>query len=59
LIGDEMPVIPIYFYMGVNFFDPDKIGGVYNNLLDEHPVWAIYRKDKPPQRQAKVEERGR
>jgi oligopeptide transport system substrate-binding protein len=48
LIADEMPIIPVYFYMGVNFFNPDKIGGVYNNLLDEHPVWAIYRKDKAP-----------
>ena len=46
--------IPVYFYMGVNFFDPAKIGGVYNNLLDEHPIWAIYRKDRPPQTQAEV-----
>ena len=52
LIADEMPIIPVYFYVGVNFFDSSKIGGVYNNLLDEHPVWAIYRKDALPRAQA-------
>lgn len=47
LVGDELPIIPVYFYVGVNFFDPAKIGGIYNNVIDEHPVWAIYRKDRP------------
>jgi oligopeptide transport system substrate-binding protein len=48
LVHDEVPIVPVHFYVGINFFDPDKIGGLYNNLLDEHPVWAIYRKDRPP-----------
>jgi oligopeptide transport system substrate-binding protein len=48
LVRDELPIVPIYFYAGINFFDPDKIEGVAQNLLDEHPIQAIRR--KPPER---------
>jgi len=44
LVRDELPIVPIYFYVGVNFFSPDKIEGIYNNLLDEHPVYPIRKK---------------
>ena len=30
--------MPLYFYAGFNYFDPKKIGGIYQNLLDEHPL---------------------
>jgi oligopeptide transport system substrate-binding protein len=46
LIRDELIVAPIYFYAGVNFFDPEKIEGIHFNLLDEHPVYAIKKKTK-------------
>ena len=41
LIKDELPIVPLYFYAGVTFFDAEKIEGIYFNLLDEHPVYAI------------------
>ena len=44
LIKDELPIVPLYFYAGVTFFDGDKIDGIYLNLLDEHPVYAIRKK---------------
>lgn len=44
LIRDEVPLVPIYFYAGVNIYDPTRIEGVYANLVDEHPVYAIRRK---------------
>ena len=44
LIKDELPIVPLYFYAGVTFFDGDKIDGIYPNLLDEHPVYAIWKK---------------
>jgi oligopeptide transport system substrate-binding protein len=44
LIRDDLIIAPIYFYAGVNFFDPEKIEGIHFNLLDEHPVHAIARK---------------
>lgn len=44
LIRDDLIIAPLYFYAGVNFFDPKKIEGIHFNLLDEHPVHAIARK---------------
>ncbi len=49
LVVDELPIVPLYFYQGVIFYDPNKLGGIWGNVLDEHPVWSIYRKDKPAQ----------
>ena len=43
LIREEVPIAPIYFYAGVNFFRPKEIEGIYFNLLDEHPIHAIRR----------------
>jgi oligopeptide transport system substrate-binding protein len=44
LVHEELPIVPIYFYAGVNFYAPDRIEGIYDNLLDEHPIQAIRRK---------------
>jgi oligopeptide transport system substrate-binding protein len=41
LIGEETPIVPVYFYTGLNYFDPNKIKGIYQNLLDEHPLQNI------------------
>ncbi len=43
LVEGEMPVIPLFFYAGINYFDDRKITGVYNNMLDVHPLGAISR----------------
>ncbi len=39
--------MPIYFYAGFNYFDPNKIGGIWLNILDEHPMQYIYRIGRP------------
>jgi oligopeptide transport system substrate-binding protein len=41
LVKDEVPIIPLYFYVGLNYFDTNKIQGVYQNILDDHPLQAI------------------
>jgi len=38
-----VPIAPLYFYVGVNFRQPD-IEGVYDNILDEHPLYTIKKK---------------
>ena len=38
LTHDEMPIIPLYFYVGINYFDTNKITGIYQNILDDHPL---------------------
>ncbi len=44
LVRDEAPIAPLFFYAGVLFFRPEEIEGVYYNLLDEHPTYAIRKK---------------
>jgi oligopeptide transport system substrate-binding protein len=41
LVRDEVPIIPLYFYVGINYFDTNQVQGVWQNLLDEHPLQAI------------------
>ena len=41
LVRDELPIIPIFFYEGINYYDTNKIGGVYANVVDLHPLNAI------------------
>ena len=43
LIADEIPIVPLYFYAGFSYFDPQKITGIYQNILDEHPLQYIKR----------------
>ena len=44
LINQELPIFPIFFYVGINIYHPDRIGGIYPNILDIHPINAIYAK---------------
>ncbi|MBT3616968.1 MAG: peptide ABC transporter substrate-binding protein [Verrucomicrobia bacterium] len=44
LIADELPILPIFFYVGINIYNPNRIGGIHPNILDIHPISAIYAK---------------
>jgi oligopeptide transport system substrate-binding protein len=37
LVTDEAVIIPIYHYVGVQFFHADRLTGVQANLIDDHP----------------------
>jgi ABC-type oligopeptide transport system substrate-binding subunit len=41
LVRDEAPIIPLFFYVGINYFDTNKIQGIYKNILDVHPLQTI------------------
>jgi oligopeptide transport system substrate-binding protein len=41
LVRDESPVIPLFYYVGFNYYDTTKIKGIYNNVIDMHPLNAI------------------
>ena len=43
LIAEEPPIVPIYFYAGFNYYNDDKIKGIWQNILDEHPMQYIYK----------------
>jgi len=48
LVRDEVPIIPLYFYVGVNYFDTNKIQGIYENVLDDHPLQYIHKVRQGP-----------
>ncbi len=41
LVREEAPIAPLYFYSGFNYHDPDRVTGIYGNVLDTHPINAI------------------
>jgi oligopeptide transport system substrate-binding protein len=43
LIRDEAPIVPLYTYVGVNYFDTNKIAGIWQNVLDDHPLRTIQK----------------
>ncbi len=44
LISEGIPIIPIYYYVGVQFYHPDRLGGVEANLMDDHPFKEMFWK---------------
>ena len=46
LITGEAPICPLYYYVGVQFYDATRLGGIESNLLDEHPLKNIYWKKR-------------
>ncbi|MBC8244604.1 MAG: peptide ABC transporter substrate-binding protein [Verrucomicrobia bacterium] len=52
LIADELPIVPLFFYVGINIYHPERIGGIHPNILDIHPISAIYAR-KPGQAEKK------
>src|SRR5262249_49756809 len=47
LVAEQTPIVPLYFYAGVTYFDPNKVQGIYQNLLDEHPMQFIHKLKSP------------
>ena len=41
LVSEEVPIVPLYFFEGFNYFDSSKISGIWQNPLDEHPLQYI------------------
>jgi oligopeptide transport system substrate-binding protein len=41
LVAEEAPIVPVYFYTGFNYFDTNRIQGLTQNLLDEHPLQEL------------------
>ncbi len=41
LVRDHPPIVPIYFFSGFNYHNPERVTGIYPNVLDSHPINAI------------------
>jgi oligopeptide transport system substrate-binding protein len=42
LVTEEAPICPLYYYVGIQLYDPQRLGGIEANLLDEHPLKAMF-----------------
>jgi len=43
LVAKQAVICPLYFYVGIQLYDPKKVGGIEPNVLDEHPLRAMKR----------------
>ena len=59
LVAEEAPIVPLYFYAGFNYFDTNKISGIWENLLDEHPMQYLRKKSVVSSPQSVAPEDGR
>ena len=48
LVCEEAPIAPLFFYVGIQLYDSERLGGIEANVLDEHPLREMYRKDPCP-----------
>ncbi|MDQ3623925.1 MAG: peptide ABC transporter substrate-binding protein [Verrucomicrobiota bacterium] len=44
LISNEAPICPLYYYVGIQFYDASRLGGIEANLTDEHPLKSMFWK---------------
>ncbi|MCE0484746.1 MAG: peptide ABC transporter substrate-binding protein [Methylacidiphilales bacterium] len=42
LVEDQMPIVPVYFYVGMSLYDPEKLGGFEPNFVDDHRWGEFY-----------------
>jgi oligopeptide transport system substrate-binding protein len=48
LIVEEAPICPLFYYVGIQFYDATRLGGIEANLTDEHPLKNMFWKDRAP-----------
>ena len=41
LVVETVPVVPLFYYVGVSYYDTNRIQGIYPNMLDQHPLQFI------------------
>jgi oligopeptide transport system substrate-binding protein len=42
LVDDQVPIIPVYFWVGMALYQPDKVGGFEPNFVDDHRWGDLY-----------------
>jgi oligopeptide transport system substrate-binding protein len=48
LMREGQPIIPLFYYVGFNYWDPKKIHGIDHNVLDIHPLNAMWKGEETP-----------
>ncbi len=53
LVCDEAPIAPLYYYAGLEYYDAERVHGIFANVRAEHPLRAIWK--SPPTGPAEVQ----
>ena len=48
LVADDVPIIPVYFWVGMSLYYPDKVAGFEPNFVDDHRWGEFYIPGKKP-----------
>jgi ABC-type oligopeptide transport system substrate-binding subunit len=46
LVTKQAVVCPLYFYVGIQLYDPKRVAGIEPNVIDEHPIRLMKRIDR-------------
>jgi oligopeptide transport system substrate-binding protein len=46
LVVDEVPIVPVYFWVGMALYQPDKVAGFAPNFVDDHRWGEFYIPEK-------------
>lgn len=55
LVTEGVPISPLFFYVGIQLYDGSRLGGIEANVLDEHPLREIYRKESNQANEAGIQ----
>ena len=43
LVREEAPVVPLYYYAGLDYYDANRIKGIFTNVLSQNPIRSIFK----------------
>ena len=43
LVREEAPIVPLYYYAGLEYYDAKRIQGIFPNVLSQNPIRSIYK----------------
>jgi ABC-type oligopeptide transport system substrate-binding subunit len=43
LVEEDAPIVPLYFYVSIEYYDTNAVTGIHQNIRVEHPLRAIGR----------------
>ncbi|MBX7158150.1 MAG: peptide ABC transporter substrate-binding protein [Verrucomicrobiae bacterium] len=44
LVEEQVPIVPIFHFVGIKLYDANRLGGLHLNLIDEYPIREMFRK---------------
>ena len=46
LVVDQVPIVPVYFWVGMALYEPGKVGGFEPNFVDDHRWGNLFIPEK-------------